>query len=68
MVGQLADFDNILDDLENINVKMKDEDNALLLLNALPKMCERFKDILLFTNRTTITLEEVCLNKDEDVS
>ena len=56
---QLADFNKILDDLENIEVKHDDEDKALLLLNALPKSFEHFKDALLYRRDQTITLEEV---------
>lgn len=52
-------FNKILDDLENIEVKHDDEDKALLLLNALPKSFEHFKDALLYRRDQTITLEEV---------
>lgn len=59
IIEQLADFNKILDDLENIEVKHDDEDKALLLLNALPKSFEHFKDALLYRRDQTITLEEV---------
>lgn len=48
MVEQLAYFNKILKDLENIEVKLKNEDETLLLLSTLLKMYEHFKDILLF--------------------
>jgi len=48
---QLTKFNNILDDLANIEVNMEDEDKALLLLCSLPKSFEHFKD--------TTALEEV---------
>jgi len=47
-----------LDDLENNEVKLEDEDKVLLLLNALTKTFENFKDILLF-KKEQITPEEV---------
>ena len=37
MVEQLAHFNKILDDPENIKVKLKDEDKDLLLLNAISR-------------------------------
>jgi len=59
MVEQLTDFYKILYDLENIEVKLKDENKVLLLLNILPKMYENFKDVLLFRKEQTITIKEV---------
>ena len=56
---QIADFNKILDDLENLEVKMEDEDKALMLLNGFPSNCEQFKDAMLFGRDQTITLEEV---------
>ncbi|KAE8715970.1 hypothetical protein F3Y22_tig00110156pilonHSYRG00076 [Hibiscus syriacus] len=48
-----------LDDLENIDVKMEDEDKALLLLNSIPKSYEHFKDAMLYGRVQTISLDEV---------
>ena len=56
---QLVDFNKILDDLENIEVKLEEEDKALLLLNSLPKSFEHFKDAILYGKDQDITLEEV---------
>ena len=56
---QIADFNKILDDLENLEVKMEDEDKALMLLNGLPSSYEHFKDAMLFGRDQTITLEEM---------
>ena len=56
---QLADFNKILDDLENIEVKLEEEDKALLLLNSLPKSFEHFTDAILYGKDQDITLEEV---------
>ncbi|KAE8683864.1 hypothetical protein F3Y22_tig00111166pilonHSYRG00202 [Hibiscus syriacus] len=45
---QIDEFTKIIDDLENIDVKMEDEDKALLLLNSIPKSYEHFKDAMLY--------------------
>jgi len=49
----------ILDDLENIEVQIEDEDKAILLLSALPRSFESFKDTMLYGKEGTVTLEEV---------
>ena len=55
---QLTEFNKNIDDLENIGVKLE-EDNVVILLNALPKTFEHFKDALLYGKDQLITLEEV---------
>ncbi|WVZ16441.1 hypothetical protein V8G54_009423 [Vigna mungo] len=56
---QIAEFSKIVDDLENIEVKLEDEDKAVILLNALPRTFEHFRDALLYGKDQVITLEEV---------
>ncbi|KAK2423952.1 alpha carbonic anhydrase [Trifolium repens] len=56
---QLAEFNKIIDDLANIDVKLEDEDKALHLLCTLPKSYESFKDTMLYGKETPVTLEEV---------
>jgi len=56
---QLTEFNKILDDLENIEVQLEDEDKTILLLCALPKSFESFKDTMLYGKEGTVTLEEV---------
>ena len=56
---QLAEFNKILDDLENIEVNLEDEDKAILLLYALPRSFDSFKDTMLYGKEGTVTLEEV---------
>ena len=56
---QLEEFNKSIDDLENIDVKIEDEDKALMLLNALPKSYEHLKDAMLFGRQNSITFEEV---------
>jgi len=44
---KLVNFNKIMDDLENIEVKFDDEDKVLLLLNALIKIFEHFNDFFI---------------------
>ncbi|KAL8548944.1 hypothetical protein ACS0TY_008000 [Phlomoides rotata] len=55
---QLYEFLQVVDNLENLEVTLENEDNALMLLNALPKSMESFKDTLLFGGGS-LTFEDV---------
>ena len=59
MSDQIDDFNKIIDDLENIDIKMEDEDQALMLLIAMPMTYEHFKDAMLYGKEQTIPLEVV---------
>ncbi|KAL8526510.1 hypothetical protein ACS0TY_015638 [Phlomoides rotata] len=59
ILEQLDKFNKVLDDLENIDIKMEEEDKALILLSALPKSFKNFNDTILFGRQSSITLEEV---------
>ncbi|KAL8513749.1 hypothetical protein ACS0TY_013017 [Phlomoides rotata] len=48
ILEQLDEFNKVLDDLENIDIKMEEEDKTHILLSTLPKSFENFKDIILF--------------------
>jgi len=56
---QLTKLNKILDDLEKIVVKLEDEDKAILLLCALPRLFESFKHTMLYGKEGTVTFEEV---------
>lgn len=45
---KIDDFIKIMDDLENIEVKLEEEDKALILLNSLPRSYKNFRDALLY--------------------
>lgn len=65
---QLTEFHRVLDDLENVEVKLQDEDKAILLLSALPKPYDNLVDAMLYGRLTTITLEEVlCALKTKEL-
>ena len=55
---QLDTFNKLILDLENIDVTIDDEDQALLLLSSLPRSYAIFKDTLLY-GRESLTLDEV---------
>ncbi|GAU28731.1 hypothetical protein TSUD_372380 [Trifolium subterraneum] len=59
VVEQLTEFNKIIDDLANIDVKIEDEDQTFHLLCALPKSLDNLKDALLYGKEGTITLDEV---------
>ena len=66
-VGEQLDlFNKLILDLENIDVTIDDEDQALLLLCSLPKSYSHFKETLLF-GRDYVSLDEVqaALNSKE---
>ncbi|GJR53815.1 hypothetical protein Tco_1404336 [Tanacetum coccineum] len=54
----IDEFNKIVLDLANIEVKFNDEDLALLLLTSLPASYEHFVDTLLY-GREALTLEDV---------
>lgn len=56
--SHLDEFDSISMDLENIGVKIEDEDQALLLLCSLPPSFKHFREILLY-GIDSIAVEDV---------
>lgn len=54
----IDDFNKIILDLENIEIKMDEKDQALLLLRSLPSQFENLSDTLIY-GKDSITLEEV---------
>ncbi|RVW68241.1 Retrovirus-related Pol polyprotein from transposon TNT 1-94 [Vitis vinifera] len=64
---QTDEFNKITDDLENVDVKMEEEDQAVILLSALPKSYEHFVGAMLYGREQSLTLEEVqeALNSKE---
>ena len=58
LAEQLDMFNKLILNLENIDVKIDDEDQALLLLCVLPRSHAQFKESLLY-ERESPTFEEV---------
>ncbi|KAL8462441.1 hypothetical protein ACS0TY_032644 [Phlomoides rotata] len=56
---QLDTFNRYIDDLEDLDVKLEDDDKALMLLNALPRSLDNFKDSVLFGNQDGVSYDKV---------
>ncbi|KAL8496842.1 hypothetical protein ACS0TY_020502 [Phlomoides rotata] len=52
-------MEKYVDDLEDLDVKLEDDDNVLMLLNALPKSLENFKDVVLFGRQDQVNYDDV---------
>ena len=60
VLEQLSEFHKIVQDLENIEEeRLKDEDKAVILLNALPSEYDYFQDTMVYGREHQLTLEEV---------
>jgi len=65
--SHIAEFSSIINDLDKIEVKIEDEDQALLLLCSLPSSCKSFREAIIYGGKSTIKINEVkehLLNKD----
>ena len=60
--SHLNEFNSIIMDLENIEVKIDDEDKAVLLVVSLPSTYKHFKEIMLYSNNDTLSFEDVKSN------
>ena len=49
-------------DLENIDIKIDDEDKVVLLVVSLPSTYKHFKEIMLYGNNDTLSFEDVKSN------
>ncbi|KAH9762600.1 Integrase catalytic domain-containing protein [Citrus sinensis] len=58
LANHIDNFNRIILDLEDINVKLEDEDKAIILLSSLPPSYEHFVDRLLY-GRQSITKADV---------
>jgi len=66
--SHIAEFFSIINDLDKIEVKMKDEDQALLLLCSLPSSYKSSREAIIYGGKSTIKVNEVkehLLNKDK---
>ena len=58
----LNEFNYILIDLKNRDVKIKDEDKPILLVVCLSPSYKPYKEILLYINNETLSFEDVKFN------
>ncbi|KAL8463315.1 hypothetical protein ACS0TY_034099 [Phlomoides rotata] len=56
---QVDTFNRYVDGLEDLDIKLEDDDKALMLLNALPKSLENFKDAVLFSRQNQVSYDDV---------
>jgi hypothetical protein len=49
-------------DLKSLDVKIDDEDKAILLVVSLPPSFKHFKEIMLYSNHTSLSFENVKSN------
>ena len=64
----LAEFSSIINDLDKIEVKIEDEDQALLLLHSLSSPYKSFVEAIIYRGKSTINVKEVkehLLKKDK---
>jgi hypothetical protein len=60
--SHLNEFNSIIVDLESFDVKIDDEDKAILLVVSLPPSFKHFKEIMLYGNHTSLSFENVKSN------
>jgi len=66
--SHIAEFFSIINDLDKIEIKLKDEDQALLLLCSLPSLYKSFREAIIYEGKSTIKVNEVkehLLNNDK---
>ena len=54
LANHIDNFNKIILDLEDINVKLEDEDKAIILLSSLPPSYKHFVDTLLYERQSII--------------
>ena len=55
--SHIAEFFSIINDLNKIDVKIKDEDQVLLLLCSLPSSYKSFKEGIIYGGKSTIKVK-----------
>ncbi|TXG74051.1 hypothetical protein EZV62_002630 [Acer yangbiense] len=58
IADNMYDFKKLIQDLESLSIEIEDEDQALILLNSLPKSYANFVDTLKY-GRQALKLEEI---------
>ena len=55
----IAKFISIFSELDKIEIKIKDEDQSLLLLCSLYSSYKRFREVIIYGGKSTIKINEV---------
>ena len=66
--SHITQFFSIINDLDKIEVKIEDENQALLLLCSLPSPYKSFREVIIYGGKSIIKVNEVkkhLLNKDK---
>ena len=66
--SHIVKFFSIINNLDKIEVKIEDDDQALLLLCFLPSSYKKFRETIIYGGKSTIKIKEVkehLLNKDK---
>ena len=66
--SHITEFSSIINDLDNIEVKIENEDQTLLSLCSLPYSYKSFKEVIIYEDKWTIKVNEIkkhLLNKDK---
>jgi len=66
--SHIAEFLSIINDLDMMEVKIEDEDEAFLLFCSLPSSYKRFREAIIYGGKSTIKVNEVTkhlFNKDK---
>ena len=63
--SHIVEIFSIINDLGKIEVKIEDEDQALLLLYSLPSSYKSFREASIYGGKSTIKVKEHLLNKDK---
>jgi hypothetical protein len=62
MQSHLNEFNSIIVDLESLDVKIDDEDKAILLVVSLSSSFKNFKEIMFYGNHTSLSFKNVKSN------
>ena len=60
--SHLDEFNSIIMDLENMDIKIEDEDKAVMLVVSLLSTYKHFKEIMLYGNNNMLSFEDVKSN------
>ncbi|GJX30083.1 hypothetical protein Tco_0238162 [Tanacetum coccineum] len=63
----IDEFNKLILDLANIDIKIEDEDHALMLLTSLPSSYENFMETLLY-GRESLTMEDVLATDSRELT